>query len=148
MQFIDLVAAFAWLIFAIVLTIIEANTIQLVSIWFAAGALAAMAPAVIGMSFTAQLAMFTVVSVLLLGLTRPFVKRKLEVRRVQTNAKAVIGRLGKVTAEINNTLSQGRVSVDDMNWSARSEDGTVIPEGEEVLVKDIQGVKLIVERIY
>ena len=148
MQFIDLVAAFAWLILAIVLTIIEANTIQLVSIWFAAGALAAMAPAVIGMSFTAQLAMFTVVSVLLLGLTRPFVKIKLEVRRVQNKARSVIGRFGHVTAEINNTLSQGRVSVDDMNWSARSEDGTVIPEGEEVLVKDIQGVKLIVERIY
>ncbi|MBS4786320.1 MAG: NfeD family protein [Clostridiales bacterium] len=148
MEFIDVIAAFAWLALAIVLVIAEAATVQLVSIWFAAGALAAMIPAMIGLDFTAQLAMFALVSVLLLAITRPLVKKKLAVRRVETNARAVVGMLGKVTTEIDNAKSQGRVSVDDMDWSARSEDGSIIPAGDEVLVKEIQGVKLIVERIY
>lgn len=148
MEFIDVIAAFAWLALAIVLVIAEAATVQLVSIWFAAGALAAMIPAMIGLDFTAQLAMFALVSVLLLAITRPLVKKKLAVRRVETNARAVVGMLGKVTTEIDNAKSQGRVSVDDMDWSARSEDGSTIPAGDEVLVKEIQGVKLIVERIY
>ena len=144
MEFIDVIAAFAWLALAIVLVIAEAATVQLVSIWFAAGALAAMIPAMIGLDFTAQLAMFALVS----AITRPLVKKKLAVRRVETNARAVVGMLGKVTTEIDNAKSQGRVSVDDMDWSARSEDGSIIPAGDEVLVKEIQGVKLIVERIY
>lgn len=37
--------------------------------------------------------------------------------------------------------------VEDMDWSARSENGEPIDVGEEVLIKEIQGVKLIVEKI-
>lgn len=49
---------------------------------------------------------------------------------------------------IDNLQSQGRVMVEDMDWSARSENGEPIDVGEEVLIKEIQGVKLIVEKIY
>ena len=141
-------SAFLWLAAAIVLAIVEANTVQLVSIWFAAGALAAMVPAILGLSFTAQFAVFTVVSILTLAVTRPFVRKKLTVQKVETNSRALIGKVGKVIQPIDNLMSQGRVTVDEMDWSARSEDGNPIPAGEEVLIKEIQGVKLIVERIY
>lgn len=140
--------AFLWLAAAIILAIVEANTVQLVSIWFAAGALAAMVPAILGLSFTVQFAVFTVVSILTLAVTRPFVRKKLTVQKVETNSRALIGKVGKVIQPIDNLMSQGRVTVDEMDWSARSEDGKPIPAGEEVLIKEIQGVKLIVERIY
>ena len=148
MMFGEMLTAFLWLAAAIILAIVEANTVQLVSIWFAAGALAAMVPAILGLSFTVQFAVFTVVSILTLAVTRPFVRKKLTVQKVETNSRALIGKVGKVIQPIDNLMSQGRVAVDEIDWSARSEDGKPIPAGEEVLIKEIQGVKLIVERIY
>ena len=148
MNFGEMMSAFLWLAAAIILAIVEANTVQLVSIWFAVGALAAMVPAIIGMDFTAQFAVFTVVSILVLAITRPFVKKKLTVQKTETNSRALIGKVAKVTQPIDNLQSQGRVMVEDMDWSARSENGEPIDVGEEVLIKEIQGVKLIVEKIY
>ena len=148
MNFGEMMSAFLWLAAAIILAIVEANTVQLVSIWFAVGALAAMVPAIIGMDFTAQFAVFTVVSILVLAITRPFVKKKLTVQKTETNSRALTGKVAKVIQPIDNLQSQGRVMVEDMDWSARSENGEPIDVGEEVLIKEIQGVKLIVEKIY
>lgn len=148
MNFGEMMSAFLWLAAAIILAIVEANTVQLVSIWFAVGALAAMVPAIIGMDFTAQFAVFTVVSILVLAITRPFVKKKLTVQKTETNSRALIGKVAKAIQPIDNLQSQGRVMVEDMDWSARSENGEPIDVGEEVLIKEIQGVKLIVEKIY
>ena len=148
MNFGEMMSAFLWLAAAIILAIVEANTVQLVSIWFAVGALAAMVPAIIGMDFTAQFAVFTGVSILVLAITRPFVKKKLTVQKTETNSRALIGKVAKVIQPIDNLQSQGRVMVEDMDWSARSENGEPIDVGEEVLIKEIQGVKLIVEKIY
>ena len=148
MNFGEMMSAFLWLAAAIILAIVEANTVQLVSIWFAVGALAAMIPAIIGMDFTAQFAVFTVVSILVLAITRPFVKKKLTVQKTETNSRALIGKVAKVIQPIDHLQSQGRVMVEDMDWSARSENGEPIDVGEEVLIKEIQGVKLIVEKIY
>ena len=93
-------------------------------------------------------AVFTVVSILVLAITRPFVKKKLTVQKTETNSRALIGKVAKVIQPIDNLQSQGRVMVEDMDWSARSENGEPIDVGEEVLIKEIQGVKLIVEKIY
>ena len=148
MNFGEMMSAFLWLAAAIILAIVEANTVQLVSIWFAVGALAAMVPAIIGMDFTAQFAVFTAVSILVLAITRPFVKKKLTVQKTETNSRALIGKVAKGIQPIDNLQSQGRVMVEDMDWSARSENGEPIDVGEEVLIKEIQGVKLIVGKIY
>ena len=53
-----------------------------------------------------------------------------------------------MTAEINNQLSKGAAVVNGQEWTARAaEEEAVIPEGEIVLIKEIRGVKLIVDRI-
>lgn len=123
--------AFLWLAAAIILAIVEANTVQLVSIWFAVGALAAMVPAIIGMSFTVQFAVFTVVSILVLAITRPFVKKKLAVQKTETNSRALIGKVAKVVQPIDNLLSQGRVIVEDMDWSAAVKTGSPSMPGKK-----------------
>ena len=65
-----------------------------------------------------------------------------------TNAMDLIGRKARVTAEINNQLSKGAAVVNGQEWTARAaEEEAVIPEGEIVLIKEIRGVKLIVDRI-
>ncbi len=65
--------------------------------------------------------------------------------RIQTPA-AVSGR-SPSTQEINNTTAAGQAKVLGSVWTARSARGTVIPEGTEVIVRAIEGVKIIVEEL-
>lgn len=142
-QHMDMVA---WLAAMIVLLVIEAATVQLVCVWFAVGALAGAVAAMTGLSVGVQIGAFIVVSALCLILTRKFVRGVLKVKKVPTNADSVIGMCGSVIQEIDNLAQTGRVRVSGLDWTARTEtDGVRIPVGQTVLVKAIEGVKLIVE---
>ena len=138
---------YLWIGLAILLGVAEAVTIQLVAVWFAVGALAAVIPAALGASVTVQFGVFVAVSAVALILTRPLVKKVLTPRRERTNADRLIGTIGVVIEEIDNFRSKGRVTLSGLDWAARSEDGEIIPPGAEVLVNRIEGVTLIVERI-
>lgn len=136
-----------WLIVAVMLALAEASTAQFVAIWFAAGAVAAIIPAALRLSLMVQVVVFVLVSTLALVLTRNFVKKVLKVKPVATNADSMVGRIGVVTENINNLDGQGRVMLAGLSWAARSEDDTIIEKDERVLVKSIEGVKVIVEKI-
>lgn len=136
-----------WLVLAVFLALVESVTYNLVSVWFAAGALVAVIPALIAPDVIwLQLAVFLTVSALLLAFTRKFVKNILHLRPQKTNADQVIGKTALVKETIDNTRETGRVSVLGLDWSARCVNNTVIPAGETVTVKAISGVKLIVEK--
>lgn len=136
-----------WLLFAIFLGVIEAATVDLVAIWFAAGAAAAVIPALLGGRIWLQLAVFFVVSILTLAFTRPAATRVLHVRKTSTNADRVIGMMGVVTEDINNITGTGRVQVNGLSWAAKSTDGEPITKDESVLVREISGVTLLVEKV-
>ncbi len=136
-----------WLILAIVLGVVEAASVQLMAIWFAVGAVVSIIPAVMGASLPVQFIVFVVVSTILLIATRPLAKKFLSVKKTKTNSDRVIGKVGVVVHKIDNTLEEGRVLVSGLDWSARSEDGKIIEEKEQVIVKRIDGVKVIVERL-
>ena len=138
---------FIWFLLAIALGVAEAATVDLVAIWFALGSLAAILPAALGAPFSVQLIVCLAVSMLALAFTRPAAKRLLKVNKTSTNYDRVIGMVGVVTQRISNVDGEGRVEVDGMGWSARSEDGEPIDKGEQVLVKSVSGVKLIVDRL-
>ena len=136
-----------WLLLSVALFALEAATVDLVAIWFAIGSLIAVIPALMGTPFWVQLAVFLAVSLLTLSITRPMVVDVLKVRKTSTNADQVIGMVGVVIQEINNVESRGRVLVNGLDWSARSDDGTPIEVDERVLIQQIKGVTLIVERV-
>ena len=138
------VAAVVWLCLAGVFLFVEANTVALVSAWFAGGALAAMAAALLGADVSLQVVLFVAVSGLLLALLRPILRRFIMPKQVKTNIDAIIGTKGLVLQEINNDLSQGKVKLDAMEWTARSTNGEVLAPGTQVVVERIEGVKLIV----
>ncbi len=71
--------------------------------------------------------------------------RKLNRKTERTNAEALIGKTAKVLTEIDNVEAVGTVRVDGQIWSARSKEGGIIPVETEVMVRSIEGVKLIVE---
>lgn len=136
-----------WLLVAVALGVMEAVTIDLVAIWFALGALFAIIPAAIGLPFWMQLIVFLAVSLVTLFFTRPIAINVLQVKKVSTNADRIIGMVGVVIQPINNVAGEGRVLVNGLEWAARSDDGAPIYEKESVLIKEIEGVKVIVERV-
>ncbi len=133
-----------WLTVIIIAAVVEASTAQLVSIWFVAGGVGALIANLCGAEFWTQTVVFVVVTAITLVSTRPLVKKLMNFKKEETNADRYIGKDGIVTAEINNTLGVGQVNVLGSVWTARSVDGSVIKIGEHVLIKAIEGVKLIV----
>ena len=136
-----------WLGAAVVFGIVEALTAGLVSIWFVAGAAAALIGALLGAGLGLQVALFVVVSAAALAATRPLVRRYTAGKAVPTNLDRVLGDSGKVTETIDNENSAGAVYVDGKTWTARSADGSVIPAGTVVEILRMEGVKLFVKKI-
>lgn len=135
-----------WLGAAAVFTVIEILTTSLTTIWFAGGALVAALLSYLGFSELAQVAVFVLISVLLLVLTRQWAKEHLNNRTVKTNADRLIGETCLVTETVENLTNKGQVTVKGQVWSARNvDDEQVLPEGTLVRIVAITGVKLTVK---
>ncbi len=134
-----------WIVLLVVLIIVEAATAQLVTIWFAAGAAAALIAELCGLQQWLQWVIFIAVSAIALVATRPLV-RKVTNKTVQpTNADRCIGQTAVVTEDVDNIEGKGQVHVNGITWTARSSDGSVFKKDERVIVEKIDGVKLIVK---
>ncbi len=131
-----------WLVTAIVLAIIEASTINLVTIWFIASALVALLLAYLGVSTPIQIAVFVLLGVVLLVLTKKPLEKLLKKTKQKTNADRVLDMTGIVTEDITEN-KPGEVKVDGKKWTAISTQ--TIKEGSKVKILKIDGVKLIVE---
>ena len=133
-----------WLVLLILFLVAEAATVTMVSLWFAAGSLAALIVAVTGGPLGLQLFVALAVSSLLLACLRPVVRKHFTPGLTKTNVDAVIGSCGYVTADIDNVSATGTVKLGAMEWTARSTTGTPIPKGTLVKVDRIEGVKAFV----
>ncbi len=136
--------AIFWLAAMIVFIATECATISLVSVWFAVGALVAIVVALLGGSLILQVVLFLAVSILLLASLRTVVRKYINPGLVRTNTDSLIGQIGVVTTPVNNVAALGQVKINGMVWSARSSTGTPLPEGAQVRVDRIEGVKLFV----
>lgn len=135
-----------WLIAIVVFAVIELVTVQLTAIWLALGSVAGMAACSLGAPVYVQILVFGVTSLILIVLTRPFVKGFLNVKHERTNADRLVGMAAVVTEKICNTHSMGAVIVSGVTWTARSKDDSEINEGEKVTIVKIEGSKLIVTK--
>ena len=137
--------AIAWLGLLVAFLIVEAACpIHLVSIWFAAGSLAALVVYWLHGPLWLQIVMFLVVSGGLLAALWPIAKKFLNPRVTATNVDSVIGSIGIVTSAIDNIEAHGQVKLNGMEWTARSTTGEPIPEHTRVRVDKIEGVKVFV----
>lgn len=78
-------------------------------------------------------------------LTRKFFK-KFTCPAIPTNIDKDIGSKATVIEAIDHDNKIGRVRLSDVDWNARSVDGLPVNIGETVVVKDISGTCLIVQR--
>ena len=137
---------FLWLAAAVVFLAIEATTISMTSIWFAAGSAAALLTCLFTDSFRVQALVFIVVSILCLLAFRPLAA-KLRQKPTPTNGDRNLGReatvLTTVTADV-----PGRVRLDGVDWNARCvTPGDALEPGDHCRVTEIHSTLLLVEPI-
>ena len=135
-----------WAAAIVAFVVIELATVGLASIWFALGALCALIAALLNAPLWMQIVWFAVISAAALVLTRPLVKKYINSRTYATNADRVIGSRAVVKERIDALAATGAVLADGKMWTARTADGSVLEPGAIVTVREINGVKLIVEK--
>lgn len=140
-------AAVFWLTMIVVFLMVEASTVTLVSLWFAAGSLAAMLVALTGAGIGFQVTIFVIVAAVCLTALRPLVRKHIKPKLTKTNVDAVVGTTGLVTTPIDNVSAVGQVKLGAMYWTARSASGDPIAAGTLVKVERIEGVKAIVSPV-
>ncbi|MBS4729511.1 NfeD family protein [Mycobacterium sp. SM1] len=134
-----------WLIFAVGLAGGEALTGDMSLLMLGGGALAAAASSwLLGTPIWADGVVFLVVSVLLLVLVRPALRRRLTpASETLTGVKALEGKSALVLGRV--ARDEGQVRLDGQVWTARPlNDGDVYEPGELVTVMHIDGATAVV----
>jgi len=139
-------AVIAWIVFAVILGIIEVCSLNMVTLWIAIGAIFAAIAAAFGVPPIAQAGVFVLTSGILVVVTRPLAK-KLVPKTEPLNYDRVIGEVGVVIEEINAVLGSGQVKVIGQIWSAKCKSSTVIAIDENVKIVAVEGVRVVVETI-
>ncbi len=134
-----------WIGLAIVLAIIEAATLGLTTIWFAAGALVSLIFAWLGFSLVTQIVVFFISGIAFLAITRPLVIKYFKVGSVKTNVDSLIGKSGVVIEAISEH-EYGQVKIHGQIWTAKTNDHSLIEKDENIVVSGIEGVKLVVTK--
>ena len=135
-----------WLLAAIGFVVLEAMTLNLVSIWFAVGSAAALLSCLFHPPFKVQAVVFIVVSVLCLAAFKPLTQR-LRQKPTPTNGDRSLGREAKVLTPVS-AEETGRVRLDGVDWNARcATPGDTLTPGQSCRVTEIHSTLLIVEPV-
>lgn len=135
-----------WTIVLVISVIVEAITVDLVSIWFGLGAVAALIGEACGLNQVIQVILFAIISIIAIVVTRPLAKKYLRGNIVKTNLDRVIGKHCLVTETITPD-TRGEVKVMGSLWSATSLNNVTIEAGQYAEVVSIEGAHVIVKKI-
>ncbi len=135
-----------WILVAVACVVLEVVSVQIVMAYFGIGALAAAGAAALDTSTVVQIAVFALVSLILLFLTRPVVMRRMQPASVPSSVHALTGKRGIVTIAIDNDANAGQIRVGTEHWTARTpNEGEVVPVDSRVEVLEINGVTALVK---
>jgi membrane protein implicated in regulation of membrane protease activity len=134
-----------WLAAAVIFLIIEIGTPTLVFACFTVGSIGAAVSSTMTDSYLIQAAIFAVISIILIPLTRPLAKKITRPSPQAVNVDAMIGRPGIVTKKIDPALDVGQVRVDGQVWQANAEQA--IDEGIKIKVDKVIGARLYVSQM-
>ena len=135
-----------WLIVLVICLVIEAITLGLTTIWFAAGAFVTCIVSLFVENIGIQIAVFFTTSIILLYLTRPIVMKYLTKNKIKTNYEEVLNKTGIVTQTIDNLKDTGLIKINGQIWTARSLEKGIIAKDEIVIINEIKGVKAYVTK--
>ena len=135
---------YVWLTIVVLLTIVEAMTVNLTTIWFVVSGLIAIGLSFVTDIFLIQFGVFVCLGIGLLIVTKPFVKKFLDSRDAKTNFDRIIGMNGIVVKDISD-VNNGEVKVDGKIWTAYSDDSLKV--NDKVKVLEISGSKIKVGKV-
>jgi membrane protein implicated in regulation of membrane protease activity len=136
-----------WTIFGIVLIIAEIFTLGFVLFWFGIGALIAALAGFLGVGFVGQFLIFAFVSISLTFLSRKIFKGYQNTNTdIITGIDSIIGQIGTVSDSSKGVLNKGEVKVFGSVWTAISENGEKLIEGEKVEVVRVKGSTIYVQK--
>ena len=134
-----------WIIAIVVFGVLEAVTYQLVSIWFAIGAVGGLIARLLGFDFAVQMTVFLAFAALSLCCLRPVSMKWLKPKIIKTNVDALSGKEILITQTVDNINGSGKGKINGMTWTVRSADNSVIEKDSLAVIERIEGVKLIVK---
>lgn len=136
-----------WILIAVIFAVIEGFTMGLTTIWFTVGGVGACIIALLGGPLLLQIAVFLIISIILLYFTRPLAEKRLRIGHEKNNIDLMIGKSCLVTETIE-PYHTGQVKLNGLVWTALANDNKeTLAKGELVKIVRIEGVKLIVERM-
>ncbi len=136
---------YIWMIIAALFVVGEIFTAGFFLLWFGIGAAVAGVLALFGLGYVWQLGAFVIVSGVLFVVSRKFADKFTKKQPPGIGADRVIGKEGMVFEEIDNSNNTGRVRLKKEEWRADSENGEVIPVGNQVKVIRLDGTHLVVK---
>lgn len=148
---VDFIVSYSWLLWlglVLVFVIIEVSTVDFTFLMLAIGSLGGLASGLLGLPVWGQVIVAAVLSVLLLFLVRPWLKRVLErgSDRTPSNVDALLGLTGVVTTEFVDGQGHAKLANGEV-WTARlsqSSGHRVVEVGENVIVTAIEGATAMV----
>ena len=135
-----------WLGIIIAAIVIEVITVDLVSVWFAAGGIIALILCLLGINQSIQIAAFIIIAIITAVVDRPIAKKYMRGNIERTNFDRVIGKHGLITKTIT-ADTKGEVKVMSTLWLASSIDNTTINEGDYCEILAVEGAHLVVKKI-
>lgn len=130
-----------WLVLFVVFSVIEISFPALVSVWFAVSAMILTVISGKINNLIYEFYIFVILSLLLLIVTKPLVKRLLAKRNPIENR--IYGQKVKIISVLENEIYE--VKLDGKYWKAISNEKFQL--GENGIVKEIKGNKLILEKV-
>lgn len=132
-----------WLVIVVFLSVLEALTVSLVSIWFIVSGIISLILSLFDISFSICFFVFVIVGLILMLTTRKSLTKLLNKNQESTNIDRIIGKKGIVTEKITKD-NIGEVKVEGKCWSAYADQD--LEKGTAVKILEINSVKLKVCR--
>jgi membrane protein implicated in regulation of membrane protease activity len=134
-----------WVGAAVVLGIGELLTAGFFLLPFAVGAAAAAILAFMGVGFPLQLVTFVIISVVFLAVLQRFARQEQSDGTEPAGAGRFRGKKAIVIEPINRRAGTGSVRMETEQWRATTDGDEEIPAGEEVVISEVRGTRLVVE---
>lgn len=135
-----------WLILCGICLVGEVFTVGFLLFFPGVGAIFAFIAALLNFNFIIQMSVFAVSTILLIIFIRPLVTKLLTVKQASPmNSESLIGKKGVVLKEIKGD-DRGQVKVAGEIWSAVCDENDIIEKDTTIVVKEIKGIKLFVDK--
>jgi membrane protein implicated in regulation of membrane protease activity len=133
-----------WIALAALFFIGEMLTTGFFLLWFGVGASVSAVLNYLGFDPLVQFVTFIIISLVLIGISRPFAKRITKDSPKKAAADRLIGKEALVIEEVT-PHKGGLVKIDGDIWKAVA--AQIIEDGETVNIEGIEGTKLVVKPI-